>query len=415
MVFKQPRMTKEWEQIFTLLSDPAVSEMESNGKDLFFIKKKGKRYHLREISFPTEEAYVQGIEESLIPFVRHFREKDEGDVPWNNDYLFEGPLEIRFNDVRIKGRTHITLPPVADTPQITIAKKSTSLITLDAIAERGSMSLEMKQFLEASVRARMTTVFSGGTGAGKTTMLEAMSKYIPMDTRIGVAEDTPELELLQLNTSYLHSVPHRPGLDPNKVASLDWCVAQFNRMRTDLLIIGETRGKEFASFLVAANSGMEGCLTTIHSNTPTRCLEKMSNFALKGSERQPVRAVNSDIANSLDLIVQLIILPNGLHKVASITEVTNTLSNDENATITTNMLYEYDPLNDVFIKKAYAQDKLREVWAHRGVDMTPFLQTAYGAVMKPHGGGSSPSGTSASPSPTSGGRGLPVPGGSRTL
>lgn len=217
-----------------------------------------------------------------------------------------------------------------------------------------------------------------------TTMLEACSKLIPNSVRIGVAEDTPELALTQDNVTYLHSVPWKPGMDPNKVATLSWVVQQFQRMRTDRLIIGETRGKEFADFLVAANSGMEGSMTTIHANTPVRCLDKMTNFALKGAEGQPIRSINTDIGNAIDLIVQLIILPDGRHKVDAIQEITSVISNNEDARITTNPLYAYDVSQDKFMKKSFPTDELRGRLLEKNVNLDEFLKTAPGQFHPPH-------------------------------
>lgn len=360
----------EWKKCFKELLDPAVSEIEANGPDQFFLKRSGKREKITLGFKLSDEEYLNNIEESLVPFVNTFSTWDK------NSYIFEGPLEFLLQGQRIKGRAHIVLPPAADTAQITIAKKSTSLATLESIAANGSMAKEMKDFLEAAIQARLTIVFAGATGAGKTTMLEAATKHIPMDRRIGVAEDSPELELLQNNVSYLHSVPWSPGMDPNKVATLEWCVAQFNRMRTDMLIIGETRGKEFASFLTAANSGMEGCLTTLHSTSPRRCLDKMSNFAMAGSHGQSQTSINKDIASAIDLIVQLIILPDGRHRVSSITEVTNTVN--DKGSITTGELYSYNSEKDEFRKTANITDPMRRILEDRGVDTKPFFKSTPG-------------------------------------
>jgi len=215
-----------------------------------------------------------------------------------------------------------------------------------------------------------------------TTMLQAMTKLIPDSTRMGVAEDIPELELDQPDTTYLHSQPARPGMDPNKTAALSWVVQQFQRMRTDKLIIGETRGKEFAYFLVAANSGQEGSMTTIHADTPKRCLEKMSLFALQGSERQPIKAVNLDIAQTIDLIVQLIILPDGRHRVSSITAVSNTVSDGDEARITTADLYKYDVKSDSHFKAGSMPDALREKLDERDIDISKYLSTPIGNVLQ---------------------------------
>ena len=367
------QVTPEWRTCFELLLDPAVSEVECNGPGEFFIKRSGQREKL-PISLSDDETYLRGIELSLVPLVHNFSTWER------NSYIFEGPLEFMHQGQRIKGRTHIVLPPASDTAQITIAKKAASLATLDSIAARGSMAQEMKDFLEAVVKARLCVALSGGTGAGKTTMLEAMTKYIPQDRRIGVAEDSPELELIQDNVSYLHSVPWSPGMDPNKVATLAWCVAQFNRMRTDLLIVGETRGPEFAAFLTAANSGMEGCLTTLHSNTPRRCLDKMSSFAMAGSSGQPQLSINKDIANAVNLIVQLTILPDGRHRVHSITEITSTVNNAGD--ITLNELYVYDHEKDSFTKKGQMTDEMRSLMRSRGVDPQPFIEVPVGGELK---------------------------------
>lgn len=217
-----------------------------------------------------------------------------------------------------------------------------------------------------------------------TTMLEALAKNIPSSLRIGVAEDTPELVLSQPNVSYLHSVPWQPGMDSNEVATLSWVVQQFQRMRTDKLIIGETRGKEFADFLIAANSGMEGSMTTIHADDPTRCLMKMTNFAMKGSERQPVRAINNDIANAVDIIVQLVIV-NGKHRVSHIQEIVPTLGNTEEAKITTAPLYRWDRSKDMFYKDNVMTDNLRERIVNNGVNIDQFLASTREVRQPAHG------------------------------
>lgn len=372
--------SREWNVCLNLLLDPDVSEIEANGPDLFFMKKKGKRIKIEGLSARDEAEYMKGIRSGLVPHVHS---------PWpfkENSYLYEGPLRFEAeNGQLVRGRCHIVLPPACDFPQVTIAKKSTTLPSLDAIAERGSMSTEMLLFLQKAIEADLTMVISGGTGAGKTTMLEAMAKLFRDEIRIGVAEDAPELYLSQPNVAYLHSVPWQPGMNPNDVATLSWVVQQYQRMRTDKLIIGETRGVEFADFLIAANSGMDGSMTTIHANDPVTALDKMTNFALKASN-SPVRTINTDIANSIDAIVQLIILPDGRHRVGAIQEITRTLGNNEDARITTNALYVYDPRMDNWEKRAGMTDALRKRFETKGVDPSPFFVTSVGATFGPHAG-----------------------------
>lgn len=357
-----------WGKLFTLLSDPKVSEFQCNGPASFFVKMQGKRLKV-PVEAMSEEEYLAGVRDFLAPQVRSMR-------PWeDHGYLFEGPLQLKVGGEVIKGRCHIVQAPAALLPQVTIAKKSASLATLDSIAEAGSMSLDMRNFLRAALAANLTMVFSGGTGAGKTTLLEACSKLIAPEVRIGVAEDSPELLLKQENVTYLQSVPWQPGMNPNDVATLTWVVQQFNRMRVDRIIVGETRGPEFASFLTAANSGMEGSLTTLHANDPRMCLTKMTSLALKGSENAPLRAVNQDIANAVDIIVQLTITPDGRHRVSHIEEVTAVVGSDEKAGITLNNLYKWQADSDRFVRTNSFSDHLRKRFVASGQSVDKLLGT----------------------------------------
>lgn len=208
-----------------------------------------------------------------------------------------------------------------------------------------------------------------------TTMLEALGKFIPKETRLGIAEDTPELKFDLPNTTYLNSTPWSPGMNPNEVATLDWVVAQFMRNRCDRLIIGEVRGKEFGGYLIAANSGMEGGMTTIHAETPSACLRKMTGFTSEARPGVPIRSINTDIASAVKLIVQLIILPGGKHRVSHIEEITTTLSNNDDAQISTQPLYLYDRATDSFYKEGNMSDSLREYCKIRGQDVNEFLKS----------------------------------------
>lgn len=361
--------TPEWNIILNLLLDPTVSEVQANNPEGFFIKKSGKRIHLEDLKLDSEERYFHGIEKGLVPFVKSMN-------VWNpNSFVFEGRLNYEANGIAVAGRCHIVLPPAADYPQVTIAKKTAMLKDLDSIASAGSMSTEMMNFMNMAIKANLTVVFSGGTGAGKTTMLEALAKNIPDSVRIGVAEDTPELVLNQPNVSYLKSVPKQPGMDEKDVATLSWVVAQFQRMRTDKVIIGETRGKEFADFLIAANSGMDGSMTTLHAENPTRCLTKMTSFVMKMGDGQPTRAINNDIANAIDLIVQLIITPEGKHRISHIEEIVPVLGNTEEAKITSQTLYAWDSVKDAFYKVGSMSDSLRDKCILNGQDVEAFIKS----------------------------------------
>lgn len=359
----------EWNMVLNLLLDPKVSEIATNGPNNFYMKRAGKRIQIPNLPRMSEQTYFDGIERGLVPFVKSQNIFDR------ESFIFEGRLEYKVNDIEVKGRCHIVLPPACDTPQVTIAKKTTSLLSLEAIAGAGSMSDEMRRFMTMLVKAQVTVAFSGQTGAGKTTMLEAMAKHIDDSYRIGVAEDSPELALPQENVTYLHSTPWAPGMDPNDVATLDWVVAQFMRNRVDKLIIGETRGKEFGGFLKASNSGLDGCMTTIHAETPQSCLRKMTGFAMEARPGVSARSINMDIASAVKIVIQLIILPGGKHRVSHIEEITTTLSNNEDAQISTQPLYLYDRATDSFYKAGNMSDSLREYCTIRGADVSEFLKS----------------------------------------
>ncbi len=367
---------ESWNFCLNLLLDDSISEIESNGPDKIFAKRSGRRVHLTNIGFDSEEAYSKGIHIGLVPHIRSHLEYRP------DEYIFEGPLRYKVGDKEIVARCHIVLPPAAEVPQVTIAKKSTALATLDDIANKGSMAAEMLEFVKAAVAADATCILSGGTGAGKTTFLEAFCKHIPLDVRIGVAEDTPELMLPHPNATYLHSVPWKPGMEEKDVATLSWVVAQFNRMRVDKLIVGETRGKEFGDFLIAANSGMEGSLTTIHANDPSRTLDKMTNFALKSSPGTPIRSINYDIASSIDLIIQLAYFKaDSRYRVTAIEEISTTVGTSEAASIATNRLYTYDPENDNWKKDGRMTDELRAKFKAHNVSTEIFNKTVAGDIL----------------------------------
>lgn len=362
----------EWNMLFEMLEESSVSELQVNDFDKIFVKKSGKRRKVQEITIgDNTDEYIDSIQEHLAPLI------NDGTEFRRDMALYEGPISyIGKNGEEIYGRGHLVLDPAATyAPLFTFAKRSTSLLTLDHIMKTGAMNDQMLRFIKAAVYADSTIVFSGATGAGKTTFLEACTKLLPMDTRIGVCEDTPELRLVQDNVAYQKSHPQRPGMKAEDEITLQWVVKQVNRMRTDRIIVGEVRGKEFADFLVAANSGMEGSMITIHAEDSTQCLQKMTKFALQGSgENVGMRSVNIDIANSVHLIIQLSISATGKHYVKEITEVTKTVSSsDSTASITTQPLWKYDETNEFHEKVGSMTDDLRRKFKQKGIDVAEFL------------------------------------------
>lgn len=205
-------------------------------------------------------------------------------------------------------------------------------------------------------------------------MLEACTKLFPDHQRIAICEDTPELVLKQNNVAYMHSLPWRPGMNEKDVATLAWVVEQVQRMRTDKVIVGETRGKEFANFLTAANSGQEGSMTTIHANSPRESLAKMTNFTLIGSgSNVPIKSVNEDIQRAVDLVIQLHYdKKTGRYLTTQIEEITGPVADNASATISSSTLWRYDISTDTHEHAFGISDSLRDDFINAGLDPTEF-------------------------------------------
>lgn len=367
---------KFWDQLFTALSQPGASELVANGPDSFFLTNRGVKERIVGPTGMNERSYLSSIKSGLIPLVHSEEPFDE------TGYIFEGHYTVPGMN-GFEGRCHIMLPPITMSPRVTLTKIAATTNTIETIASSGSMSTEMMNFLIAAVKAKLTIVLSGQSGAGKTTTLQALTKYFDPQDRVGIGEDLPELKLTQPNVFYLHTLPMKPGLDPNKVADLSWVVKQFLRMRPDRAIIGETRGREFADFLVAANSGMKGSLTTLHADDPSGALDKMTRFALQGSDKQPIRSINKEIGTAVNLVVQLARI-NGQHRMTHIEEITTTVGNSEDAKLASATLYEYEASSDRWKKPNMMSEQLLKRFELANVSTKPFLANPVGSYQGKH-------------------------------
>lgn len=357
---------KTWNAIIDNLlnNQHGITEIETNGNNLndhapvsLFYKKHGQRIELKNLWANSEE-YTNHIGE-LIDAIG-------GDI--DSKFLEEGRLKLSTGET---ARVHIVLPPAVDYPQVTIAKKSSSLKTLETLRETGQFDKTVLRFLKMAIDCKFTAILSGPTGAGKTTLLEAMTHEFSEDERIGIVEDSQELQLSQPNTTYLHSTLWKPGMNENDVASLSWCVQQLNRQRVDKIIIGETRGKEFSDFIVAANSGCAGSMTTIHANNPKMALQKMTNFMIIGLP-EPVRSANESISQTVDIIIQLGFDKYGKNKILKIENVSETLNKDSSASIATNPWITYDESSKSWKVENSISDKIHNVMESNGYDILTF-------------------------------------------
>lgn len=332
-----------------------ISEIETNSPGVLFYKERGKRKSM-SVPYKTEEEYREGIEELI---------EDSGLI--SRPYLVEGRYNLPNDKL---GRLHIVMPPASPYPQVTLAIKTATLTSLTSIQAAGSFNTEISMFLKAAVGAKITTVLSGGTGAGKTTMLEAITSEFDLNERIGVVEDSPELRLKSPNTVYLTSTVWSPGMKESEVADLSWAVKQINRMRVDKLIVGETRGKEFFDFVTGANSGMEGSLTTIHANDANAAMKKMAMFMYMSVDMSP-RIINEMLSQAVDIIIQLGKNKAGEHKIISIHEVTNAISTGDSPTVALNPLFTFDEKTGRWDKR-FATDNFKKKLEQHGYNSNSY-------------------------------------------
>lgn len=349
-----------------ILSDSST-EVIMNGPAAIHYKSKGRRYHIPEIDFKDAKTYHEIINKFILPYT------DTKDRITDDSHLIEGQLEIEDNNnpntPPAVARVTIIAPPVVKTAKVTIAKKSRKQYSVDDLAGSGSMSPQMAEFLKAISRGKLTTVISGVSGSGKTTLLEALSHHFDRDDRVIVVEDTPELRLPLADVVNMVSYKPKPGEDKNRAITLEWLVAQTNRMRPDRIIVGETRGAEMAEFLLAANSGADGSMTTLHANNPRKTLAKMLTLASRSEDSQDERSINRDIASTVQIIVQTGLIEDR-HVITHIEEVSNIINQNSGA-IATTTLFEFDRKTGQFIPRSRLGEELTAFLTDRGVAVDP--------------------------------------------
>jgi pilus assembly protein CpaF len=217
-------------------------------------------------------------------------------------------------------RVNAIIPPLAlRGPTLTIRKFSRDPYTMDDLINFGSITPKAAQFLAAAVKGKLNILISGGTGTGKTTLLNAISAFVPGDERIVTIEDAAELQLQQEHVITLESRP--PNIEGQGEVRIRELVRNSLRMRPDRIIVGEVRGPETLDMLQAMNTGHDGSLTTLHANTPRDALSRLETMVLMSGMDLPVRVIREQVASAVDLIVQQARLRDGSRKVTYVTEV----------------------------------------------------------------------------------------------
>lgn len=287
-----------------LLRDLTVSEILVNGIDHVFIERGGVLQRI-DARFRDDRHLLQIIDRIVS---RVGRRVDESS-PMVDARLADG------------SRVNAIIPPLAlDGPALSIRRFGTGPATAKKLVELKTLSPEMMELLASAVRARISIVISGGTGAGKTTFLNILSQFIPLGERIVTIEDAAELQLAQENIVRLETRP--PNIEGAGAIRQRQLLINSLRMRPDRIIIGEVRGEEAFDMLQAMNTGHEGSMTTIHANTPRDALSRLESMVAMSNLNIPERTVRQQIASAIAIVIQVSRLSDGSRKVTSISEIT---------------------------------------------------------------------------------------------
>jgi len=307
-----------------LLADPLVSDIMVNGPEQTYVERKGK-LELANVQFRDEEHLFQ-IAQRIVSKVG--RRVDQT-TPLADARLSDG------------SRVNVIVPPLSlRGTAISIRKFSAKPITLDMMAKGGSMSEKMATALKIAGACRFNIVISGGTGSGKTTMLNAISKMIDPGERVLTIEDAAELRLQQPHWLPLETRP--ANLEGAGEISIRDLVKNALRMRPDRIILGEIRGAECFDMLAAMNTGHDGSMCTLHSNSPREALARMENMVMMSDIKVPKEAISRQIADSVDLVIQVKRLRDGSRRVTNVTEVIGM----EGAVIVTQELFKFEYLDE---------------------------------------------------------------------
>jgi pilus assembly protein CpaF len=303
-----------------LLNDRTVSDILVNGAKQVYVERRGK-LELTDVQF-NNDAHLLKIIDRIVSAVG--RRIDES-----------SPMV----DARLKdgSRVNAIIAPLAlDGPSMSIRRFAVELLSIEDLVRLGSLTTEIAQVFSAMVRGRMNVLVSGGTGAGKTTLLNLLSGFIPATERVVTIEDSAELQLRQPHVVRLETRP--PNIEGRGAVTQRELVRNSLRMRPDRIVIGEVRGAEALDMLQAMNTGHDGSLTTIHANTPRDALGRVENMVAMTGISLPVKALRTQIASAIDIIVQVERHEDGRRRVVSLQE-TNGM---EGEIITTSEIFRFE-------------------------------------------------------------------------
>jgi len=285
------------------LDDDTVTEIMVNRADQIYVER-GGQLTLTDAKFATETHLRRVIERIVSKVGRRIDESSP-------------MVDARLED---GSRVNAIIPPLAvNGPSLTIRKFSRVPLTAQNLADFGTLTPDMAELLSACVRARLNILVTGGTGTGKTTLLNVLSGFLPAEDRIVTIEDAVELQLQQQHVVRLESRP--ANIEGRGEISIRDLLRNSLRMRPDRIVVGEVRGGEALDMLQAMNTGHDGSISTVHANSPRDAIARLETLVLMAGMDLPLRAVREQIASAINLIVHLTRLRDGTRRVTHITEV----------------------------------------------------------------------------------------------
>ena len=288
-----------------LLRDDTISDILVNRHDRVYIERAGKLSRVEDTTFRDDAHLMQIIQRIVAKVGRRIDEMSP-------------MVDARLED---GSRVNAIIPPLAlDGPSLSIRRFGSSPVSIEQMLEWRCLSPEMYEVLKAAVRARISILISGGTGSGKTTFLNMLSKHIPNNERLITIEDAAELQIQQENVVRLETRP--PNIEGKGAIRQRQLVINSLRMRPDRIIIGEVRGEEAFDMLQAMNTGHEGSMTTIHANTPRDALSRLESMIAMANLRLPEKAVRQQISSAIQIVIQLSRLSDGTRKLVKVSEIT---------------------------------------------------------------------------------------------
>jgi pilus assembly protein CpaF len=286
-----------------LLQDPSITEVMANGPDNVYIERYGM-IEKTNVTFENDAHLMRIIDRIVSPLGRRVDESSP---------MVDARLPSGY-------RVNATIPPLSlDGPLLTIRKFATTPYTAQDLIANGTFTPQLVAFMKACVEARVNLVISGGTGTGKTTLLNVVSAFIPNRERILTIEDTAELQMKQEHVGRLEKRP--PNVEGRGEVTIRQLVINALRMRPDRIIVGEARGAEALDMLQAMNTGHDGSMTTIHSNSPRDTLRRIETMVLMAGMELPLKAIREQVASAIELIIHMNRMRDGTRKVTQVSEV----------------------------------------------------------------------------------------------